>query len=129
MYKENITKNLDMMVDHMQYKQPSVFSGTHREESEISESSRPYKTNYEFDGISTGHTYTELRDIPDHPHPTGQGGRTPKTYKHSSEFERHTGRKVRYQNSAQHTEQTMSLLESRLYKITQSKELSPTIHI
>ena len=46
MYRENITENLDMIVDHMQYKQSSEFSETHREESEISEFTRAYKTDY-----------------------------------------------------------------------------------
>ena len=41
MHKENIIRNLDMVDGHMQYKQPSEFGETHREES------RPYKTNYE----------------------------------------------------------------------------------
>ena len=44
MYKENIIKNLDVIVDHMQYKQSSEFSETHREESEISEFTKAYKT-------------------------------------------------------------------------------------
>ena len=42
MHKDNITENLDMIVDHMQYKQSSEFSETHREESEISEFTRAY---------------------------------------------------------------------------------------
>ena len=82
MYKENITKN----VDHMQYKQLSEFGETHREGSEISEFSRPCKTVYEPGRISTGHNYTESRANPDHPHLTRQGGRTPNSYKQSSEF-------------------------------------------
>ena len=80
MYKENITENLDVIVDHMQYKQSSEFSETHREESEISEFSRAYKTDYEAARISTEHNYTELRANPDHPYLTRQGGRTPNSY-------------------------------------------------
>ena len=80
MHKENIIKNLDVIVDHMQYKQSSEFSETHREESEISEFSRAYKTDYEAARISTEHNYTELRANPDHPYLTRQGGRTPNSY-------------------------------------------------
>ena len=86
MHKDNITNNLDMILDHMQYKQSSEFSETHREESEISESNRAYTTRCESDGVSAGHTYKQLRDTPDYPHPTRQGGQTPNTYKHSSKF-------------------------------------------
>ena len=46
MYKENVISNLDMTEDGMQYKQPSEFEEAQRAGSEISESSRPYKTNY-----------------------------------------------------------------------------------
>ena len=56
MYTENIIRKLDMIEDHMQYKQPSEFNETHGEESRISELSRPYKTNYECDRMSTRHT-------------------------------------------------------------------------
>ena len=80
MHKENIIKNLDVIVDHMQYKQSSEFSETHREESEISEFNRAYKPDYVTARISTEHNYTELRANPDHPHPTRQGGRTPNSY-------------------------------------------------
>ena len=80
MYKENTIKNLDMTIAHMQYKQPSEFSETQREESEISEFSKPYKTIYESDRISTGHNYTESRANPDHPYLTRQGGQTPNSY-------------------------------------------------
>ena len=80
MYKENIIKNLDVIVDHMQYKQSSKFSEAHREESEISEFTRAYKTDYVAARISTEHNYTELRANPDHPYPTRQGGQTPNSY-------------------------------------------------
>jgi hypothetical protein len=86
MHKESIIKNLDMIIDHMQYKQPNEFSETHREGSEISEFSKPCKTNYEHGRISTEPNYTESRANPDHPHPTRQGGRTPNSYKQTSEF-------------------------------------------
>jgi hypothetical protein len=80
MYKENIIKHLDVIVDHMQYKQSSEFSETHREEGEISEFNIAYKTDYVAARISTEHNYTEARANPDHPHPTRQGGRTPNSY-------------------------------------------------
>ena len=80
MYKENVIKNLDVIVDYTQYKQSSEFSETHREESEISEFSRAYKTDYEAARISTEHNYTELRANPDHPYLTRKGGRTPNSY-------------------------------------------------
>ena len=80
MYKENIIKNLDVIVDHMQYKQSSEFSETHKEGSEISEFTRAYKTDYVAARISTEHNYTELGANPDHPYPTRQGGKTPNSY-------------------------------------------------
>ena len=80
MYKENIIKNLDVIVDHMQYKQSSEFGETHREESDISEFSRAYKTDYEAARISTEQNYTELRANPDHPYLTRQGRRTVDSY-------------------------------------------------
>ena len=80
MHKESIIKNLDMIIDHMQYKQPNEFGETHREESGISESSRPYENIYEPARISTKLNYTEQRVNPDHPHLTRQGGRTPNSY-------------------------------------------------
>ena len=40
MHKEGIIRNLDMIIDHMQYKQPNEFSETHREGSDISEFSK-----------------------------------------------------------------------------------------
>ena len=86
MHNEGIIKNLDLIIDHMQYKQSNEFSETHREGSEISEFSKPCKTNYEHGRISTEHNYTESRANPDHPHLTRQGGRTPNSYKQSSEF-------------------------------------------
>ena len=86
MHKDNIIENLDMVVDHMQYKQSSEFSETHREGSEISEFTRAYKTNYVDARISTEHNYTESRANPDHPHPTRQGGQTPNSYKQTNEF-------------------------------------------
>ena len=64
MHKESITKNSDMIVDHVQYKQPSEFGETHREESGISEFGRPYKPDYKSSRISTRHEYTELEVNP-----------------------------------------------------------------
>ena len=69
-----------MILDHMQYKQSSEFSETHREESEISEFIRPYKNAYVAVRIPTKHNYTELRANPDHPYLTRQGGQTPNSY-------------------------------------------------
>ena len=86
MHKESIIKNLDMIIDHMQYKQSNEFNETHREESVISESNRAYKNIYEPGRISTEHNYTESRANPDHLYLTRQGGRTPNSYKQSSEF-------------------------------------------
>ena len=74
MYKENIIKNLDGIVDHMKYKQSSEFSETHGEESEISEFSKAYKSDYEAARISTEHNYTELRASPGHPYLEARGG-------------------------------------------------------
>ena len=79
-HKESIIKNLDMIIDHMQYKQSNEFGETHGEGSEISEFSKPCKTNYEHGRISTEPNYTESRANPDHPHLTRQGGRTPNSY-------------------------------------------------
>ena len=62
------------------YKQSSEFDETHREESGISESSRPYENIYEPARISTKLNYTEQRANPDHPHLTRQGGRTQNSY-------------------------------------------------
>ena len=67
-------------MDHMQYKQSSEFSETHREESGISEFIRPYKNAYVAARISTKHNYTELRTNPDHPYLMRQGGQTPNSY-------------------------------------------------
>ena len=64
----------------MQYKQQSEFGETHREESEISEFTRAYKTDYVVARISTEHNYTELRANPDHPYPTRQGREPPNFY-------------------------------------------------
>ena len=78
--------NLDMIEDHMQYKQPSEFSETHREDNGISEFSRPYKTNYESDRISTRRKYTKLEANTDHPYTMRQGGGFPNSYKQPSNF-------------------------------------------
>ena len=47
MHKENLTKNLDMIAEHMQYKQPSEFEETHKEKCGVSEFNRPYKIIYD----------------------------------------------------------------------------------
>ena len=59
MHKESIIKNLDMIIDHMQYKQSNEFSETHREGSEISEFSRPCGTKHASGRISAKHDYIE----------------------------------------------------------------------
>ena len=54
------------------HEQLDEFSETHREESEVSDFNRPYKTFIGFDRISNKHNYTELEVNPDHPHTVRQ---------------------------------------------------------
>ena len=75
---------MDMIEDHMQYKQLSEFSETHKEGSGISEFSKPYKTNS--GRFSSRHAYTELETDPDNPYTMRQGGESPNSYKQPSKF-------------------------------------------
>ena len=68
------------------YQQPSKFSESHREESEISDFGRPYKTFIGFDRISNKHNYTELEASPDHSRTMRQWCRPSNSYKRPSKF-------------------------------------------
>ena len=129
MHKQLITKNLDIVVEHMQYKQPSEFSETHREETRSQNPADRIKLTTSLTGFQLNIT-TQNQELTTTIHILrGKEGEPLTLTNNRMSLARHRERKVRSQISTDRTKNSSGLTGFQISIITQNWRPTPSIHI